>query len=404
MADFFLKRYNTCMSKQSFFLFFSLTAFLLSLFGYIIIVQHHSQLWNKFDLLAYYNAGRDVIEGRDVYLTGRTYFNFLYTPFSALLFSFMAMLTVESAKVLITILSLVAFVLSLWVTWGLLGYKNTPRLSATLLSSSLLLWTEPIQQTINFGQINLILLVVILLGFSGSKIWNGIGIGLATSIKLTPAIFIVYLLVTRRYQAAIAAVTVCLLTTIIGYLFLPTESQRYWSGVFMDTSRVGDVMLIGHQSLNGTISRLTGSIDTAKPYWYLAVTIVGILGISIASYVSKRGNEIYGLLLCAITGLLISPFSWSHHWVWIAVLFVFLIHQSIKYHSLPGWVTIFLLFIIFGWFTPVIPNLSSIPEGIVTQQAVSFSRFQEVQQNFYVVIGLLFLFISAAWIMYAKKK
>ena len=68
---------------------------------------------------------------------------------------------------------------------------------------------EPFRQTLSFGQINiylglLVLVDLLVLGRRGSK-WTGIGIGLATAIKLTPGIFIIYLLVVGRWRAAITA-------------------------------------------------------------------------------------------------------------------------------------------------------------------------------------------------------
>ena len=66
-------------------------------------------------------------------------------------------------------------------------------------------------RTIYLGQVNLVLLALILWDLSQpdtgkSRWWKGFGTGIAAGIKLTPLIFIPYLLVARKFrQAAMAA-------------------------------------------------------------------------------------------------------------------------------------------------------------------------------------------------------
>src|SRR6185503_21371042 len=65
---------------------------------------------------------------------------------------------------------------------------------------------EPVRETITFGQVNTLLLTLVagdmLLGVARGRRWAGVGIGLATAIKLTPGVFILYLLITRRWRPA----------------------------------------------------------------------------------------------------------------------------------------------------------------------------------------------------------
>lgn len=397
-----MKKFYRLMLQQK---YLPLLFFLASVFLFVIIIKKYPVLWSMPDLQMYYKAGKEVLSGRNVYLFGHTYADFLYTPFTALLFSFTAYFSITWFKFFIIILSFLSFVLSIWISLGLLGYKDyDKRLRLTLFASGVLLWLEPVQQTLTFGQINLILMALVMLGFLNlrNSFLCGMFIGLAAAIKLTPAIFIVYLLLTRRTGAAMSAILTFLITVIIGISFLPSSSQQYWTGLFLNTGRIGDVRLIGDQSLNGTLSRISGNIISARPYWFLSSALIAITGLCAAVNAGKKQKEFLGILLCAFTGLLISPFSWSHHWVWLVLLILYLMHQMYVRPSVNGKIVLILLFIICGWFTPLIPNLSSLPH-IIHFKPPKITMILLLQQNPYVVTGILFLLISAYNLFYQSN-
>jgi len=58
--------------------------------------------------------------------------------------------------------SIAALIGTLWFAWGKLGYRaSAGRLGAALGVAGVALWLEPVQQTLQFGQINLVLMVII---------------------------------------------------------------------------------------------------------------------------------------------------------------------------------------------------------------------------------------------------
>src|SRR5690606_24023381 len=123
---------------------------------------------------------------------------------------------------------------------------------------------------------------------------------------------------TRRWRATIVSSATFAATVVVGAVALPAESKDFWfDRLFMDSERVGGVGYVGNQSLHGTIARLAGSVDAAELWWWASVLVVGALGMVLAAWASRRGREVMGVLLCALTGLLVSPISWSHHWVWL---------------------------------------------------------------------------------------
>jgi alpha-1,2-mannosyltransferase len=87
---------------------------------------------------------------------------------------------------------------------------------------------------------------------------------------------------------------------------------------------------VDNQSLNGALTRLTGSLGAAHPYWVGASVVIGLGGLLLAARASRQGREMLGILTCALTGLLISPISWAHHWVWIAPALVVAADMAVR--------------------------------------------------------------------------
>ena len=170
--------------------------------------------------------------------------------------------------------------------------------------------------TLFFGQINLVLLALVVgdLALPDRIKGKGIGIGLAAGIKLTPLIFIPYLLFTRRVKAAAVSALTFAVTVGLGFALLPHASAVYWGGKF---ARPGSNFHLDNQSLNGVILRLTHAGPDAHAYWLVAAVVVGIAGLATSILASRRGHELLGLVTCAATGLLVSPISWSHHYVYV---------------------------------------------------------------------------------------
>ena len=149
--------------------------------------------------------------------------------------------------------------------------------------------------------------------------------GIAAGIKLTPLIFIPYLLVTRRFRQAAVAAAAFAATAGIGFAVLPGASVAYWrSGLFDRANGSPRANLefffasAWNQSLRGLLSRVMQHAPLAAGPWLLAALLTAVVGLLSAAWLHKDGYPMLGLATCALTGLLISPISWLHHWVWVA--------------------------------------------------------------------------------------
>src|SRR5262249_25553581 len=175
---------------------------------------------------------------------GRAGGRFTYTPFAALVFAGGSFLPIAALRWLMTVTSIGAIPLTAWLTLGALGRRGTSRLAVALAVSALALWTQPVVKALFLGQIEplLMLLVVWDLTSPDARKWKGVGIGIAAGIKLVPLIFIPYLLLAGKFrQAAVAAGTFAA-TVVLGFAVLPGPSASYWlTGYFMRPGRTGSV-------------------------------------------------------------------------------------------------------------------------------------------------------------------
>ena len=317
------------------------------------LVTHLSAMTAMRDLVVYRNGGlivRHIAPAYDGHRTSPLYdwtgqngVKFTYPPFAAVIFAVASVLPWTVLRWAMTVASLAALGLSLWITFGALGYKSrrSVRLGATLGVTALALLTEPVQQTLALGQVNLLLMLLIVadlltagaLAGSGerSRWWYGVGIGIAAGVKLTPLIFIPYLLLVRRYRQAATAAAAFVVTVLLGWALLPRDSRTYWvDGLFLKANRIVFLGTRGNQSLRGILTRLAGSVASGTAPWLVAAILVGIIGLLAAAALYRAGHPVPAMLACALTGLLVSPLSWDHHWVWVAPGLALLVHLGAR--------------------------------------------------------------------------
>ena len=316
-----------------------LAAFPVALGLYVIYTVIHPKTFtmDPVDLAVYRSGGLIVRHVRPLYNPhlaaplynwvgyGQLHLPFTYTPFAAIAFAVISFVPWWLSQQLSVAVDILALLAALWLTLGGLGYqKDNTRLGATLLGTAAVFWTEPVLRTIYLGQVNLVLMALIIWDLcqpdtASSRWWKGFGTGIAAGVKLVPLIFIPYLLLARKFRQAAMACAGFAFTVLLGFVILPKDSAKWWfDGLFVQGGRTGFTGWAGNQSLNGLITRLTGSIDGAKSAWIVAAVLVGVTGVTGAALLDRKGHPGPGLLMAALTGLLVSPISWDHHWVWIA--------------------------------------------------------------------------------------
>ena len=328
---------------------------------------------------------------------------FTYTPFAALVFVPFGWLSLTVAQWVSLLVNLAGLAAIAWISFraekvepgrGLLGLSLLIGCAAALL--------EPGFQNLMFGQVNIVLVAAILwdvLRPGGSTRGQGIAVGLAAALKLTPAIFILYFLATRRWKAALTATITAVVATGLAALVAPDASYDYWiGGVFFDSSRVGGVEYVGNQSLSGLGSRVADLSLTSSPIGIVALGLVLAGGIGAAAVLDRRRpGSLAPVLVTAFTGLLVSPISWSHHWIWVVPLLVLLITARMAGRSAATWVIGGLLVVL------VMPGVIWLmPHGGGVERDWTVVQF--VLGNIYVLLTLGAGAAIAVWWLRARAK
>jgi alpha-1,2-mannosyltransferase len=292
---------------------------------------HHQPSHDWFDLKVYRGAVHWWLTGRPLYSFVRpdSVYGFTYPPFAALVLVPLDAVPLPVAIVLHTAVCVAVVVAGTW--WLVrpvarrLGW--TPWF-ATGLAVPVVLITDPVRETIGLGQVNLVLAALVLtdlVALRRGRAWAGVGIGLAAALKLTPAVFVLYLLVTRRWRAAGVATGTALAASAGAAALSPLTSDEFWLHALWETSRVGQPAKASNQSREGGRARLADPGTMDRPLWLLLVAVVLVVGLWRARRAAQEGDELVGFTLTGVVGCLISPISWSHHLVWLVPAVVVLV-------------------------------------------------------------------------------
>lgn len=290
------------------------------------------------DLHIYREGAYRIMHGMPLYTVHLTLdLLYTYTPFSTLLFIPLEFTSARYVNDVWMACNLAALYVCIVLCWRLLGYRITPYLrmiSALLVIATTFL--EPVRTTLFFGQINIMLMLLVLWDFSRAEDsrFRGMGIGLATGIKLIPGYFLVHALVLRQWRRAVVA-SIAIVASILGtWILLPTDSCQYWTATFFQSNRIGDDAHPANQSLSGVVAHTTGH-PTPMWLWLLLVGITGTVSFVVVVRLHRRGERLLAMALSGLTASAVSPFSWSHHWVWFVPLFIYIVHRCL---SDPRWV------------------------------------------------------------------
>ena len=278
----------------------------------------------QVDIDVYRMGGRHVFLP-DLYSVHFGGLFFTYTPFAALVFALPALnLAISSLQRLWAVTNIVALAgliyMSIRVVLPSLDRRRVVRWSLVLLLPAFLL--NPVFVTVGLGQINLLLCLMVMWDLIGGRkigrytIPLGVTTGITAAIKLTPLIFVPYLLITRRVRGALNATVTFVVCEVVAYLVSPQASRTYWTKDVLDTKRAGALLYTSDQNLTSALERFHhGSVSAA--ILLPATAVIGVSGLALATWAHRRSSPMLGLLVCATTGLVISPITWVHHLVWV---------------------------------------------------------------------------------------
>jgi alpha-1,2-mannosyltransferase len=272
------------------------------------------------DLEIYTGAARAWAEGRSIYdYRHPTYgLGSTYPPSAAIAFAPLTLVDPVLRAVLWTAVNVAALGLTCrLVATRLLGLRGERADTWALVATGLAAVTLPVWVSIAYqGQVNVLLwlLVVADVGTVGRRSrWTGVGIGVATALKLVPGLFVIYLLTAGQRRGGLRALAVAAGVTLVGALLAPGDSWDYWTDLVWDSSRVGRLDDWANNSLLGTLARLVKPGPTRTVVWVALALAVVVVAMWRARRATRAGDLLAATVVVGCASSLVSPISWSHH-------------------------------------------------------------------------------------------
>ena len=306
--------------------------------AYWSLVDERGQWLFKLDSFVYYEAVRQWLDGGDLYSwyanPGQHLWPFTYTPLAAWVIAPLTWMSYQQATVLLIVATPLCAAMTAYAVLRRLAVA--PRMARGLAPWLALIGVialEPFPKTMEYAQVNAILMALVAVDLflvPDRSRWRGALSGLAAAIKLTPAVAILVLLARREWRAAATMAGSAVGLTLLAALAAPAESWEFFTSAMWDPGRAGFADYSGNQNLKGAIAR-----GLPESTWNLTWAACSLLAVVAAWFLCRRldrlrgaGDEAAGpgqddglilslqISVVMALGLLISPISWSHHWVW----------------------------------------------------------------------------------------
>ncbi len=277
------------------------------------------------DLRVYRDSATAFLDGRNPYLMTftRDHLAFTYPPFAAGVLAVLTWAPFSVTQWLVWVVSVLATTGAVAIVLKDRGFSGRASLwcGSFAWACASMIVLEPARSGVDFGQIEFLLMFLVVadvLSVPGS--FRGILVGIAGAIKLTPLIFIIVFAVGRDWRSAARSVLTFLTCTGLAWLLWPTLSRRFWDQDVFHPARVGTVAYGGNQSWYAVLHRPPFPATGWSPAWLALSLGTALLGTFVAWRCVTEQRKSLAIMAVALVGLLISPISWTHHWIWVVLI------------------------------------------------------------------------------------
>lgn len=275
------------------------------------------------DLDVYRTGGQMLLDGRPVYdffTPAPQLLPFTYPPVAAMLAVALAEMSWGTAQWVWTAGIFAALAVTVWFAFRQALRAYVPWVFGLLMVACTYLM--PIRDQVRFGQVDILLVALCLVDCLARRPWlpRGFLVGLATAVKLTPGVFLIYFLVTRQWRTFFMAAFVAAVLTVLPFVVIPQDASAFWFSALLDPERLGANTATTNQSIRGMLLRLYMPESLTFVIWAVIVAAVAWYGFRAARAAYLAKDELTAVALTSLMAVLLSPVAWIHHLAWVVVV------------------------------------------------------------------------------------
>ncbi|MER6574195.1 glycosyltransferase 87 family protein [Nonomuraea sp. NPDC001023] len=275
------------------------------------------------DLDVYRTGGQMLLDGRPVYdffTPAPQLLPFTYPPIAAMLAVTLAEMSWGTAQWVWTAGIFAALAVTVWFAFRQALRAYVPWVFGLLMVACTYLM--PIRDQVRFGQVDILLVALCLVDCLARRPWlpRGFLVGLATAVKLTPGVFLIYFLVTRQWRTFFMAAFVAAVLTVLPFVVIPQDASAFWFSALLDPERLGANTATTNQSIRGMLLRLYMPESLTFAIWAVIVAAVAWYGFRAARAAYQAKDELTAVALTSLMAVLLSPVAWIHHLAWVVVV------------------------------------------------------------------------------------
>ena len=311
-----------------------------------ILIERYN--W-RIDAAVYREGALALVNGESLYAQpfdmGDISLPFIYPPIGAILFApwgYFDFITVELAGNLVVMGAALLLLLCLCLVTNavLSGRDKLLAFTIAAISWPIALFAEPVFLNADLGQINILIMALVVMDLLPIKrrIPRGVLIGLAAAIKITPLAMLLYFLVKKDFRGIINAVISLLAFTAIGAVLAWENTKEFFSSTLLNLSAEGDSGVDTTFQSNSSIqaSKADAEASSLPTILWIVLSLIAVAAVAYLMHqLFSRGLHVEAVMVNAMLMLLISPISWSHHWVWLPLWAVVFFVRYRQHRSHP---------------------------------------------------------------------
>jgi alpha-1,2-mannosyltransferase len=134
--------------------------------------------------------------------------------------------------------------------------------------------------------------------------------------------------VARKFRAFWVAVITGIVVTLASAAIAPAASYEFWTRLVRGDTGLGhSIIYYTNQSVMADIVRVLGPGQEPAIIGLMLSCAVAAAGVWAAALWHRLGDVRLAVNLCGVAGLLASPVSWLHHFVWVVPLAMSLLER-----------------------------------------------------------------------------